>query len=154
MIKPKNKTCIECGSDKQPWYSKRRCKSCASKSYAKTTAKNARANYKPKAKDEISEIDVFREIWAERPHICFVTGKPIYNPTPTNFLHVLRKAKNGWSLFKLYKKNIVLGLDEVHDLLDKGTEAQRQKYGYAEGWAKLYALRDELILEYKELYGR
>lgn len=154
MITRKKKICKTC-SQLRYIRSKGDCDYCAGKRYSKTTARNQRKNYVPKAeKNEITEIDVFNEILEERPHICFVTGKPIYNPTPTNFLHILRKAKNGWPHFKLYKKNIVLGLDEVHDLLDKGTEAQRQKYGYAEGWERLYKLRDELILEYKELYGK
>lgn len=35
MIQPKNKKCIECGREDQPHFSKKRCKSCAQKSYAK-----------------------------------------------------------------------------------------------------------------------
>ncbi len=39
-IKLRNKKCIICGREDKPWFSKKRCKSCASKSYSKSTVKH------------------------------------------------------------------------------------------------------------------
>jgi len=38
MIKKINKKCVECGREDQPWYSKKRCKSCSVKSYGGITS--------------------------------------------------------------------------------------------------------------------
>lgn len=35
MIRSKPKKCVECGREDQPWFSKKRCKSCAQKAYSK-----------------------------------------------------------------------------------------------------------------------
>lgn len=155
-IKPKNKKCVICGRDNQPWFSKKRCKTCAGKTYAKPNQKTPinRKDLVRKASEPTGEGELFREIWNERPHICFVTGKPILEPTASVFSHVLAKGLNKYPKFKLYKKNIQLLLPEIHSLFDHGTEEQRERSGYPEGWKRLYALREELLTEYKALYGR
>ncbi len=65
-------------------------------------------------KKATGEKAVFEEIWNERPHISQISGEPIIDPTPTNFLHVLPKAQNKYPLFKLNKQNIILGTEDNH----------------------------------------
>ena len=57
MIKSKNKPCIICGSDKYPWFSKRRCKSCSQKGYGKTTQANQKAKRFTNSVVDENEID-------------------------------------------------------------------------------------------------
>lgn len=106
---------------------------------------------------------LFKTIASTRKCVSFVSGQDIAKIDGfigiNNFIHVLPKGQNKYPLFKLYEKNIVLGLWKEHDLYDKGTEEQRQKYakemledyGVIVDWDKLYALREELLQEYKLL---
>ena len=105
------------------------------------------------------EALLFDTIWKTRPHISFISGKPINIEYHSNlwyncFFHVLAKGK--YPAFRLLDKNIVLGLPDEHTLYDQGTEGQRRKYaeqcendGGGCDWEKLYSLREELKSEYK-----
>lgn len=126
--------------------SKGLCPACRSNELPPKQSKPIKVKIKP-----TGELELFESIWTTRERICFVTWVPIAKFDISCFAHVLRKSQNGWPLFKLNPKNIILVTPEVHYLLDFGTEAQREKFGYAEGWAKLYALREELKEEYTEL---
>jgi len=104
------------------------------------------------------EKEVFREIMEEREHVSFISG--IWVPCIThNWAHVLAKGLNKYPKFKLHKPNIRFLTAREHDLYDKGTEDQRDKYadhmfskrGIAVDWQKLYDLREELKEEYKQL---
>lgn len=93
-------------------------------------------------------------IWGERPHISFISGKPIYSFSPVNFAHVLAKGQGKYPKFKFYKKNVVLLTFEEHTLYDQGTKDQREKYAKknpACDWGKLDRLKEQLILEYNAL---
>lgn len=147
---PKKKTCKSCGKETYIW-ARGKCKYCDAKERPPKPIKKQPIKWKH---EPTGQKEVFEEIWEERPHRCFVSGDPIHEPKPENFAHVLAKGLNKYPKFKLYKKNIQLMLPHLHSLYDHGYEEQRQKSGHAEGWAKLYALRDELIEEYKNLYGK
>ena len=90
MIKPKNKTCIECGRTDQPWFSKKRCKNCASKSYKKPAK-----TYKKQSKGDINLSSFFdyhiQEI-TKHPY-CENCGNKITNPYQWSVAHILPKKK-------------------------------------------------------------
>jgi len=66
-----------------------------------------------------AELLVFKKIWESRPHYCEVTGKPIHTFDVRCFSHVL--TKGAYPRFRLYEKNIVFCLPEVHFQWEFGT---------------------------------
>lgn len=74
-------------------------------------------------KKGVTEINVFLEIWAERPHVSELSGLPLpYKPDNTaqwvkQFLHVLNKLR--FPSLRLDKRNIMLGTPEEHDHQDQ-----------------------------------
>lgn len=124
------------------------CQRC---NYDKKQAKNKAAGKKTGqykyVKKATGEAEVFENISAEREWVCFVTGTRMNSLTPTSFMHVLPKALNKNPLFKLYPKNIVLALDEIHHRWDH-TPRSTLTEPY---WQKLFDLEAELKLEYAEL---
>lgn len=148
-IKPKNKTCIECGSDKQPWYSKRRCKMCASKSYAKATARNARANYKP-----TGEREVFLEKWNSlepEQRLSWLSGRPIYRFNVSCFAHLA--AKGEYEYLRLEPENIVLVTMKEHWLQHYGTIKQKDEYAAANGfsWEKFEEAVKQILVKFPKV---
>ena len=59
------------------------------------------------------ELSVFKEIWSERPHVCQVTDKPIYQFDIRCFSHIL--SKGSYPSYRKDKRNIWLVLPEIHD---------------------------------------
>lgn len=94
------------------------------------------------------EKELFEEIAIEREWVDFVTGEKLWQLTPTQFIHVLPKALNRYPLFKLYKKNIVLGSNETHFKWDKVPRSELRKDPQFD---KMFALEEELKKEYLEL---
>lgn len=102
--------------------------------------------------------ELFDQIWKQREHKSWLTGKSLdkFEGTdfyPNLFAHLLSKLN--YKKWKLKPDNIILLTPEEHRLLDQGTEEQRQEYkykvekqGYKCDWEKLY----ELIEEYKQNY--
>jgi hypothetical protein len=124
-----------------------------------TTSTSAFVKSLKKGQNPTGEALLFDTIWKTRPHVSYISDKPI-NIIPHSdlwyncFLHVLPKGK--YPGFRLLDINIVLGLPEEHLLYDQGTEDQRKKYakqceneGGGCDWDKLYALAENLKLEYK-----
>ena len=100
-------------------------------------------------KKATGEKEVFKMIWDERPHRSQISGKVISEATPTNFLHVLPKAKNKYPEFKLLKQNIVLGTAEEHRLWDEERESIRDN----PKWQWVFELEETLKDKYKGNYG-
>lgn len=148
MIQRKKKECIDCLELKLIWAHKR-CQTCDGKHRSKNTKQKPRKLIRKKF-NPTGEKEVFEQIARERAHVCFVTGRPIYQLTVSCYAHILEKALNKYPKYKLNPDNIVLVLPEVHTLYDHGFKEQREQYGYAEGWAKLYNKREHLIRQYKE----
>ena len=94
---------------------------CSGQFVAKKTSKPLkRTAIKKKPRKTTGERAINLEIWAERPHICFVTKEPLGNePLPVYFMHVL--GKKAYPAFRLKKENIVLGTAEIHNQYDSGT---------------------------------
>lgn len=72
-----------------------------------------------------SYTDLYKEIWAERPHICSLTNELLNFDIDTSlwrscFAHVFAKGKfPQWARLKC---NIMLMHPEVHHLYDNGTK--------------------------------
>lgn len=107
MIKLKNKTCIICGREDQPWFSKKRCKGCASKSYAKasTIPKKTKKTY----------TSFFKECAIVLPNFCQESGKPL-NINAFNCAHIFPKRKYK-SIDEDFDNIIILDLQH-HTTLD------------------------------------
>ena len=79
-----------------------------------------------------SEIDVFNEIWNERPHVSELSGKPLpYDKSNMKmwvcqFLHVVNKGRS--PMLRLDKRNIMLGTPEEHDRQDSFNEFRLRKF--------------------------
>jgi NACalpha-BTF3-like transcription factor len=102
---------------------------------------------------------VFEEIIREREHISWLTKKPISNPTAYNCAHVIPKGNSKYKKYcSMDKDDIVLLINEEHDLFDKGTVDSRTKYairckedGYECDWNRLTILAKLLVKKYDEI---
>lgn len=100
---------------------------CQRHQYLRTDKKPKRINpvsaKRIAEKKEYSEIDVFNEIWQERPHISELSGKPLpYDKSNMKmwvcqFLHVLNKGR--CPSMRLYKRNILLATPKEHEHQDQ-----------------------------------
>lgn len=98
-----------------------------------------------KSRSKTGELELFKEIWDEREHQSFLSGKPV-QANIFCFAHVLSKGM--YPKFRLNKENIILLTAEEHQLLDHGTEEKRIKYGY--DWGKIWKLKEKLRRDYEE----
>ncbi len=103
--------------------------------------------YKRKA---TGEREIFDAIWKERPHKSQITGDPIHEPAPINFLHVLAKGQNKYPKYKLLKDNIVIGTDDDHFMWDNA----RHLIVDNKDWAWMFELESELKARYIKEFGR
>lgn len=108
MIKLKPKKCIECGREDLPHFSKKRCKHCAMKSYAKPKAKRVvkKESYRP----------FFLKCRDYYPNVCFESGERLEVLT-VNCCHIFPKRKYK-SVSRLLNNIIILSW-ENHMILDK-----------------------------------
>lgn len=72
------------------------------------------------------EFQLFKEIWNEREHVSWLSGRKLIYFDVKCFAHVVAKSKG--EKFKLMKDNIILLHPEDHTLLDQGTIKARQLY--------------------------
>ena len=77
------------------------------------------------------ELEMFHQIWGERPHKCIFTGEDLNQFYYTDFwyncfAHILPKGK--FPLFKLNPENVRLVYPEFHSIVDQGTKADRLKH--------------------------
>jgi hypothetical protein len=86
------------------------------------------------------ELEIFKQIWEEREHFCYVCNSPLYVFDVWNFGHVL--SKGAMPSLRLNKDNIVLLCRKHHDEYDnRGTVGKPE-------FDKLNELKQQL----KELY--
>jgi len=105
-----------------------------------------------KARREQSLLALFIAIWDEREHVSFISGKPIYTFSVSNFAHVLPRGR--FPKMKFERDNIVLLLPEEHFLLDQGTIKQREEYAKKNPtvkWDMISELKDKLLNDYSIL---
>lgn len=94
------------------------------------------------------QLELFKEIWSERDHISFLSGKPLKYFDVKYMAHVLPKGK--YTKYKYLKENIILLTPEEHNLLDQGTEKQRLEYAKKNNcdWNIVYNLKEKLKKRY------
>ena len=126
---------------------------CNRHQWARTDKELKRLKYRRK-KTDVSLYGLFREIFDEREHVSFLSGRPLYANVDVSiwlcyFAHVL--SRKMYPKFIIKKENIVLLTPEEHSLLDQGTEQKRKEYAekYHCDWNKIYTLQDELKKEYE-----
>jgi hypothetical protein len=86
------------------------------------------------------EIQMFLEIWEERPHKSQVSGAPLGNEFNICFFsHIL--GKKAYPGFRLYKKNILLKTFKEHSSWDQGDVSDPM-------WDKVKILKQDLKEEY------
>ncbi len=116
-----------------------------------------RLDYNPYVykKEPTGELEIFKDIWNKRPHVSFLSNKKLNEFSVSLFAHVLPKGQNKFPKWKLKPNNIILLTAEEHDLLDKGTKAQREKYAQQNNcdWNKIYKLYNQLENDYKKEFG-
>lgn len=107
--------------------------------------KSKKKIYKP-----TGEKDMFMDIWNERSHISFLSGKKLdeFENSPfffNLFAHLFPKGK--YPKERLNVDNIVLLTPEEHFLMDQGTIEQRDKYAHDNNcsWEKIYNKKEELL---------
>lgn len=87
-------------------------------SRAEVRAEKSKAK-KPKMRRATGELALFKEIWAERPHICTHCGKRLLEPLkPIYFSHI--KSKGAHPELRLEKSNIELTCEECHQKYEFG----------------------------------
>ena len=97
-----------------------------------------------------TELDMFRWIWSERPHVSFVSGRPVQDDVRC-FAHVLPKGLNKYPHFRLNPDNVVLLTPEEHYLYDQGCKCDRDEY--PGDFTALEDKAEKLKQAYQELYG-
>lgn len=87
-------------------------------SRAEVRAEKSKAK-KPKMRRATGELALFKEIWAECPHICTHCGKRLLEPLkPIYFSHI--KSKGAHPELRLEKSNIELTCEECHQKYEFG----------------------------------
>lgn len=113
MIKRKLKICKECQNETYI-FSKKRCKSCAMKSYSQP--KQISSKQQKKKKEQSSERDVYFKFHIERCTHSEESGKPIYNPTRASICHLIDKGRH--KSLQANLDNYLYLLPEEHSLFD------------------------------------
>lgn len=88
------------------------------------------------------ELELFKEIWNERPHESEVSGELLYEFSVGYFAHVVPKST--YPSLRLKKRNLVLMTYEEHNLFDNQTHLAKQDRRF--DW--VFRLKEELIREY------
>jgi hypothetical protein len=112
-----------------------------------------RLNEKKESKEGTGELDFFHKIWAERPHVCEISGRKI-NERPdldmgrwvSCFSHILPKGSFG--RYRLNPENIVLMLPELHHQWHSKGRIELISGKYGEKWAEVFEKKIELTLRY------
>jgi len=99
MIKKINKKCVECGREDQPWYSKKRCKSCATKSYGSISStpnpiKAITAKTAKKKKEQSSVRQVYFDYHTKQCTRSEESGKGIAEANRANIAHLFDKGRH------------------------------------------------------------
>lgn len=115
MFKPNYNLCSLCGKQSLIVVKKGYCQRCNKEQ--KHNKKKSEGKYKaPKqyVKKKIGTLDLFKEIWDERPHVCQVTGELIKKFDVSNFSHIVPRSLS----FKLAldKENIWIVTHQIHQM--------------------------------------
>lgn len=104
-----------------------------------------RTKLKSKRKNT-GQAEVFKEIWALRPHCCEVCNVNIPEATASNFSHLI--PKGSYPDFMLDPRNILIKCKPCHDLWHQHGAAGLR---YSVQWVHVVRLRDELHAEAQQM---
>lgn len=92
-------------------------------------------------------LDLYKEIWNERPHTSQISGEPLGEFSIMFFSHILQKGQNKYPKFKLNKQNIVLKTYDQHYLWEhnKGNLVTLPE------WKWIFELEASLKEQYKKI---
>ena len=93
-----------------------------------------------------NQVEVFNYVWETQPHVCWLTGKILYQKRVDQFAHVLRKGK--YTYFKLNPDNIRLLDPKVHDMVDNWDKKYREIYYWID-FDKWFQLQEEMKIKYE-----
>lgn len=118
MIKRVNKKCTECGREDQPWFSKKRCKSCASKSYNRPKKITEKAAKRKKGEKECLKnyFSTHLNNLKRRP-FSEESGIFIPNPSIVNICHIIDKGRH--KSVKCHLDNYIYLTWEEHSKMDR-----------------------------------
>ena len=151
-MKVKNKKCIECGREDQPWFSKKRCKFCAQKSY-KSPSKNTKSKAsmeKQVKRDRLTEFfDSVSEMGLENR--CEETGVSIGQISRVNIAHILPKRK--YESVMCSKNNFIILSWQAHTDFDgylDRVDLEGLESNFPNTWPKVLA-KVKLMIESGEV---
>lgn len=123
---------------------------CFCTDFNRRFCKNYRNDKKPKKKSTLQtkrkptgEMDLFKKLWEERPHVCFVSGDTI-RFSPSVFFHIL--GKGAFEKYRLNPNNIIFVKPEYHDDWHNMTRAELLQKDC--DWQKVFDMYDELKRSY------
>lgn len=90
-MRPKNKKCVECGREDQPWFSRKRCRTCSQKSYAQPKRQSIKRTYVKKERD--TELDDYFLYHIDRCKRSEESGVTI-SATKANCCHLFDKSRH------------------------------------------------------------
>jgi len=97
----------------------------------------------------MTQIDVFKEIWNERPHVSEISGEPLIENVNHPkwiwaFFHILPKSVYRKAM--LSKENIILTTWQEHDLWTRRPDRCRKE----EKWQWVFEKYEKLKQEYHQ----
>lgn len=94
------------------------------------------------------ELELFKQIWRDRPHKSQVSGAPISEFSPVIFSHIL--SKGAYPGFRLYRKNIWIITPGEHYMWEHGDRKRLMAETNINHkmWRLKQKLHDELVAEY------
>lgn len=119
MFKPNYSNCVNCQKSALIVVKKGYCQRCNKE--LKDSKKKAEGKYKaPKqyVKKKVGTLELFQEIWNERPHVCQVTGETIKEFDLRVFSHVVPKSLS--KKLALDKENVWIVTPATHFLWEFG----------------------------------
>lgn len=126
----KTKTCA-CGYTGK--FFGKKCGVCRTKARKKTTARKRKAT---------GELELFKQIWEERPHVSEVSGRALGPFNVSFFSHILNKGH--YPEARLDKENILLKSTDEHRLW----EFERYNLVHLKEWEHVFELRNKLKEKY------
>ena len=126
MFKPHFGTCICHNKQRLIVVKKGYCSEGNAKLKGKTKVRPSfselKTQLKYKPKKPTGELELFKKIWNERPHICQCTGRLIRRFNVSCFSHILPKGLYG--KYRLLEENIWLVSEDVHHLWETTDRSQ------------------------------
>lgn len=145
MFKPHYGICEECSNERLIVVKAGICEYCNDTAKKEKKGKGSQVS-KSKKREPTGELQMFLEIWNERPKVSEVSGRPLlplgHKLWINQFSHILPKGNYG--RYRLRKDNIKMVLPDEHDMW----EHHKSEIRDVEIWKWVFIKADELREEY------